>query len=124
MNTKFFARGLVGFIAIAALAMIPGTAEASRADGPVIHKDTVAAYQTDVYTEVFTRGAAHVEVKGDGDTDLDCYVTSLDGSQVFVQDTDSTDYCIMDFTVVSAGSLRIVIKNRGSVYNEYFYGIR
>ena len=103
--------------------LLSSDARADRIGGPVFHTDTVLAHQTDVFESAFYRGSAHIEVNGDGDTDLDCGVVDSAGRLV-VTDTDDTDYCILDFTVVRAGTFTLKIVNQGNVRNRYTVVIR
>ncbi|AHG93339.1 hypothetical protein J421_5804 (plasmid) [Gemmatirosa kalamazoonensis] len=57
-----------------------------------------------------------VTVRGDGDTDLDCYLVK--NGQVIATDDDATDYCILD-THGYAGPYALIVKNWGNVYNQY-----
>jgi len=57
-----------------------------------------------------------VTVRGDGDTDLDCYLVK--NGEVIATDDDDTDYCILD-THGYAGPYRLFVKNWGNVYNQY-----
>jgi hypothetical protein len=59
---------------------------------------------------------AWLKVRGDGDTDLDCWVYDA-SNQLVDSDTDDTDYCILQ--TPGYGRHRLVIKNYGAVYNEY-----
>ena len=57
-----------------------------------------------------------VTVRGDGDTDLDCYL--FKNNRLVASDEDDTDYCILDTHGVS-GPYTVYVKNWGSVYNQY-----
>ncbi|MFN3784312.1 MAG: hypothetical protein ACK4R6_10365 [Spirosomataceae bacterium] len=60
---------------------------------------------------------ARLTVSGDGDTDLDLYIyDELDN--LIDSDYDGTDYCITTWTPKWTGKFKIVIKNRGDVYND------
>lgn len=62
---------------------------------------------------------ASIRVRGDGDTDLDCWVIDSSGRTV-AQDTDYTDYCILDWYPEVTNQHRLVIKNwSSSIYNRY-----
>jgi hypothetical protein len=61
---------------------------------------------------------ARVEVRGDGDTDLDCFVYDENGGLID-RDTDRTDYCILDWTPAWTGPFTLKIVNLGNVYNQY-----
>src|SRR5262245_51174627 len=63
-------------------------------------------------------GIRTVVVEGDGDTDLDLYVYNSQGV-LLGRDTDYTDLCVVSWFQAEGGTVRIVIKNRGSVYNDY-----
>lgn len=57
-----------------------------------------------------------ITVDGDGDTDLDCWVYDEQNREVS-SDTDNTDYCVLE--TPGMGRHRLVIRNLGTVYNEY-----
>lgn len=57
-------------------------------------------------------------VRGDGDTDLDVYVYDSNGNLI-LSDKDYTDDCLMQWTPKANEAYRVVIKNRGRVYNNY-----
>lgn len=87
--------------------------------GPVYRDGRVRAGYYNWYNITFNGGEnAHVVVDGDGDTDLDCYAYAEDGSLVD-SDTDTTDYCILDWFENWTGTIRIEIHNLGDVYNDY-----
>jgi hypothetical protein len=59
-----------------------------------------------------------IELSGDGDTDLDMYVYSSDGSLI----DQLESYADSETSYVSAirsGTIRIKVVNRGNVYNRY-----
>lgn len=109
-------------IAIAAMALIPFSSDIAQANTPGggthSHIDAVDAYNTDSYTLYFSYGMAVVEVKGDGSTDLDCYVSLMNGIQI-ASDTRDSDYCRIIFPVEMSGNFRLSIRNFGPVYNDY-----
>jgi hypothetical protein len=87
--------------------------------GPVYRDGRVRAGYYNWYNITFNGGEnAHVVVDGDGDTDLDCYAYAEDGTLVD-SDTDTTDYCILDWFENWTGTIRIEIHNLGDVYNDY-----
>ena len=59
-----------------------------------------------------------VALKGDGDTDLDVYVYNSQGALV-AYDSDFSDLCAVRFWALRGGTYRIVVVNRGNVYNRY-----
>lgn len=87
--------------------------------GPVFHNVPADARHT--WRITFNAGeAAMARVRGDGDTDLDCYV--YDGMERIVAlDDDFTDYCVLNWVPSKQQQYRIVIVNRGDVYNRYAF---
>ncbi len=87
--------------------------------GPTVHSDTVLAGNTDSYTISFRGGEeAAVLVSGDGDTDLDLYVTDENGNTICT-DTDASDTMLCRWTPAWTGPFGIHIRNLGRVYNNY-----
>lgn len=87
--------------------------------GPRYANSSVNAGSIDTYRIAFRGGErASVRIRGDGDTDLDCYVYSSGGILMAVDD-DYTDYCILDWWPSGAETFRIEIHNLGRVYNVY-----
>jgi hypothetical protein len=82
--------------------------------------DTVLAHSTDVWRNLRVRSnePLAIQVKGDGDTDLDCRLYNSRG-QLVGSDLDGTDYCVMAGFVRRGGRWRLEIKNLGGVYNNY-----
>ncbi len=89
--------------------------------GPKYDVDNVSAYSSVTYRVNFRAGElAQVMVIGDGDTDLDLYVYD-ENSNLIASDTDYTDRCICQWYPRWTGTFRIVIRNRGRVYNHYVF---
>lgn len=87
--------------------------------GPRSITDRVAANSSDAYNVTFKGGElAVLMVMGDGDTDLDVFVYDSKGNLV-ASDTDSTDDCVIKWTPRWTDKYRVVIKNKGNVYNLY-----
>lgn len=59
---------------------------------------------------------ARIDVRGDGDTDLDCWLYDENGNLV-ASDTDYTDWCILEVRPRWTGPFRIRVSNLGSVWN-------
>lgn len=87
--------------------------------GPKENVDRVLSHSTDTYRLSF-RGdeEAYVTVRGDGDTDLDCYVYD-EYDNLIVKDDDHTDFCILRWNPRWTGPFTIKIRNLGDVYNQY-----
>jgi hypothetical protein len=116
--SRFFNRKRIGS-AVAAAVLVVGSVIPAFA---IIRFDRVEAYSTDRWT-LWARGGTNlVEVIGDGDTDLDCYVYDRFGN-FLGSDTDYTDHCIVRVHNPSAGNLVIRIENLGGVYNEYMLSV-
>ncbi|KPK80190.1 MAG: hypothetical protein AMS25_09855 [Gemmatimonas sp. SM23_52] len=104
---------------LAMIAELEGSMEKGRAGGPAVHPDRVLAHTTDIYEITFSGGeSAIIEVVGDGDTDLDCFVYD-ENSNLIDSDTDYTDHCILIWTPRWTGPFQLQIKNLGSVWNAY-----
>jgi hypothetical protein len=113
LRNTLAAVALVGSLALASLA------QAGPPSGSIVHRDTVDAYTTDVYSEVFVANVpAFVKVEGDGDTDLDLAIYS-DLGYLVVEDLDYTDDGYVTFTPSSTSRFTIKVRNLGSVYNNY-----
>jgi hypothetical protein len=99
---------------VAAVALALFAAPAGAMAGNWLFTSRVWAHDYNVHT-VYASGS-RVTVRGDGDTDLDCYLVK--NGQVIASDEDNTDYCILD-TRGWPGPYRLYVKNWGSVYNQY-----
>jgi hypothetical protein len=80
--------------------------------------DRVSAFDTDRWTRYIRDGHHGLEVEGDGDTDLDCFVEDMSGRRLG-SDTDLTDHCIVTWHQSEGQRVSFRIKNLGDVYNEY-----
>lgn len=99
--------------------LVSGTVYAGAVDGPLTHRDTINPYDSDRYSIVFERERrARIDIVGDSSSDIDCYVYDSEGNLID-QDSDFTDHCILSWTPRWTGKYSVVIKNRGSKYNEY-----
>jgi hypothetical protein len=105
-------------VAVAAIALLMAATTAGAFQS-FERVSRVEAFETDIWTVWVSQGATHVEVNGDDDTDLDCYVYDKRSGQLLDKDVDSTDFCIMDFTKHSRGNIEIRIENLGNVWNRY-----
>ncbi len=91
----------------------------SKLGGTTRSSNRIAAMGTDTYTFRFSKEEpVSLIVNGDGDTDLDVYVYDSNGNLI-LSDEDYTDDCLMQWTPKANEAYRIVIKNRGRVYNNY-----
>jgi hypothetical protein len=102
----------VTLLSLAALGLSAGSARAAAAyfSGRVWGNSTNQHY---VNVGLFDN---YVTVRGDGDTDLDCWLYGPNGGLVS-RDTDGTDFCVL--ASPGLGTHRVVIRNYGSVYNDY-----
>lgn len=97
----------------------PFSATADPMGGAQRGTHRVAAYSSRTFDVACNGGeVTAVSVHGDGDTDLDVLV--YDGRGVLIaSDTDSSDRCFVTFYAITGGTFRIVVRNLGSVYNEF-----
>lgn len=84
----------------------------------------VEALSIDTWTMWIGRGETRVIVAGNGNTDLDCFVSDKASSRLLGVDDDGTDYCVVDFMKDSGGNVEIRIENLGRVWNRYELTIR
>ena len=91
-----------------------------RVGGPRVAYDRVLAGRTDRWNlgEFRANERAEVRVRGDGDTDLDCFIYDQNGNEID-SDVDYTDYCILRWYPRWQGPFTLYIRNLGSVYNRY-----
>jgi hypothetical protein len=114
MTRRIVARARATRIAFAAALTlaVAGTAGAAA----VILPGHVRAFDTNRHSLYVGRSEAFVMVRGDGDTDLDCWLYNPQGRLV-ASDTDGTDFCVL--AAPDVGTHRLVIRNLGEVYNDY-----
>ena len=86
-------------------------------------RDAVRAHDTDVWTHFVGAGYHRLEVIGDTDTDLDCWVTDGNGT-VLGSDLDSTDHCIIRWYQPHGSRLTFRIENLGGIFNRYHFVLR
>jgi hypothetical protein len=86
--------------------------------GPVFDRVVIDARSTRWFTASFRGGEyARIDVVGDGDTDLDCWLYDENGNLID-SDTDLTDWCILEFLPSWTGSFTLKITNFGYVWNQ------
>jgi hypothetical protein len=82
------------------------------------------SYRVDSYSSRTLYGTfrgnelAELAILGDGDTDLDLYIYNADGYLV-ASDSDDSDKCYLTWRPQYTSSYKIVVKNRGKVYNNF-----
>lgn len=112
-------RRFVAAVAVVSSLVVSSLAFAGNTEGPSIRSTRVEAHKSDVYVVTLRGGEkASVLVKGDGDTDLDCFLRDENGNTV-ARDVDSTDSCLLQMTPKWTGQFRIEVRNNGSVFNAY-----
>lgn len=96
-----------------------GAAAGPRAVGGPSPDLRVPSKGTDTHEFTFRKGVkVTINVRGDGDTDLDLYVYDLN-DKLIAKDDDLTDNCVVAFTPEETAKYRVKVVNLGSVYNEY-----
>jgi hypothetical protein len=80
--------------------------------------DRVEALDSDRWTHFTQAGYRVLEVTGDTDTDLDCFVKDRYGNTLG-QDIDLTDHCVVAWNQRRGDQIEIRIDNLGDVYNRY-----
>ena len=114
MTGKSIRKSLVGVATM--LTLLFGVA--TYAVAQFVGSDRVMAYETDTWRVWIPAGSSRIDVRGDGDTDLDCYVYDQDGDLLGL-DNDYTDHCIVDVWQRRGGNIHVEITNLGNVYNRY-----
>jgi hypothetical protein len=121
-EARVWAKGnqpMLAVIAAEEKATSPAVTTLGAAQGPVTHKDRVAALSIDSYRIAFKgREVARIAVIGDGDTDLDLHVFDEHGNEVG-KDVDNTDQCLVTWTPKWSGEFVVKIANLGRMYNNY-----
>jgi hypothetical protein len=104
---------------LAVIAELEASMTKGRLEGPGTGTDVVDAYSSFYYKIAFQGGElAIVEIVGDGDTDLDCYVYD-EYENLLDYDEDYTDHCILMWTPSRTGIYEIWIDNLGDVWNRF-----
>jgi hypothetical protein len=107
-----FIRGRMLALAAALALAIPSLVHAAD----IALRGRVYGNRTNVHAIYVGESTNYVTVRGDGDTDLDCWIYDSYGRLVD-SDTDDTDYCVL--RTPGIGTHRVVITNNGGVYNDY-----
>lgn len=102
----------VGAFAVALLMLAPAMMFAAD----TVLRSRVYPGQTNQHSIYIGEYDNYVTVRGDGDTDLDCWIYDAN-NRLVDSDTDNTDYCVLETPGI--GMHRLRVKNYGSVYNEY-----
>jgi hypothetical protein len=85
---------------------------------------TVRANAKDAFTYEFIGGyPASAAISGDGDTDLDLYVYDENGNQVCSSITYGDDESC-SWHPKWTGTFKVVVKNRGDIFNKYYIVIK
>lgn len=100
-------------VIIAALCLLASTESAAYHDDISAR---VASHSQKTHYVLLGANEHFVTVIGDGSTDLDCWIYDQ-RSRLIDSDTDSTDYCVL--STRGAARHRLVIRNLGSVHNDY-----
>ena len=112
-------RKLAGFVFVVLLLVASASASSAAGRGMLLRfVDRVAAFGSDRWVHAVEAGYHRLEVEGDGDTDLDCFVRDRSGG-LLGSDTDGTDYCIVTWYQSSDMQVSFRIDNLGRVYNRY-----
>jgi hypothetical protein len=110
---KMVGCGVVGLVCLG------GAAVAGPVGGPKWDFRAVDAYSTVFYNEYFEGGEViRIDLRGDGDTDLDLLVYDENGIEV-ASGTGYSDMESVAFVPRWTGRFRVEVKNLGSVYNQY-----
>lgn len=104
---------------LAIIESLSDAAEASKGsvNGPGSISRRIDAYSSRTFR--FTlRGDEYtrIDVRGDGDTDLDCWLYDENGNEVD-SDLDYTDWCILEVRPRWTGAFRLRVSNLGRVWN-------
>lgn len=87
--------------------------------GPQYFETCIGPDITDIYTIPFTGGQwAEVAVIGDGDTDLDLYISESDGTPT-TSNTSKDDVCYCTWYCRSTDTYTVEVVNNGDDYNCY-----
>ncbi len=114
---RFLSFGIVSVLALLSSAVLAGAVGGPRSATAIVFPERYFAHR------VAFRGGeqATLIVRGDGSTDLDCYVFDSDGDLIAADD-DATDHCIMRWYPYHTDVYTLKVVNRGQESN--FYHVR
>lgn len=120
-DASLFAHGnelTLGMIANLEQQITPALARGA-VGGPYMLTRRVNMYSTNTYSVSFRANElAEVAIIGDGDTDLDLFIFDSNDNLI-ASDTNYSDQCYVSWTPRWTGEFFIVVKNYGSVYNQF-----
>ena len=111
---------IIGMLSIVTTLAISAVSFAGATGGPKFVNDTVVLGNSTDYYTVYFRGNefARVVMKGEGSSDLDCYLYDQNGNLV-AQDLNSEDFCELKFAPRWTGPFVIYVRNLGDNPNMY-----
>lgn len=114
MSSRF-----AGFAVLAAALCLSSVAVAGNTSGPATRFGNVAPRGSDNYSVTLRGGEeATILVKGDGQSDIDCYLED-ENENVVARDIDKTDSCLLTMTPKWTGTFRVEVRNMGKVSSHY-----
>jgi hypothetical protein len=112
-------KNIGALLVIAAIALGAPPSTFAGAASPLSNGGVVSRHDSVVYTVTFMGGEpAAVEVIGDGDTDLDVYVSD-ENDNLIASAEGRGDHAVVRWQPRWTGPFTIRIVNRGSVSNRY-----
>lgn len=111
---------MFGFVVALGLVVGSVDAQAGRVDGPIkTDPHALQPGESKTVRTVFEKEViASVEVTGEGEGDIDCYLTDIDG-QMMDMDTSPENYCTLMFVPERTESFHIRITNAGKTPVTY-----
>lgn len=107
------------FAAVITTATMATFGHARTAPGMSTAHETIAAGATNAYHVALEPSVqTTIDVRGNGATDLDCYVVDPQGD-VIAKDDSLSDHCRLAFTPSDTGKVTLRVVNRGAVANDF-----
>lgn len=100
---------LIGMVVVLFCALVSTTVMASHIGGPKRIRGLVKEDDMNRHTLFLKGDFTRIQVIGDGDTDLDCFLFDSEANLVG-KDDDSTDHCLLQGTIYG-GRYTLVVKN-------------